>query len=86
MDALKEAEGLILPIIRWLRLSLEAVGAFWIAVGFVFALVELTNAHLKRHISNFTKARLAFKPLPIGRARISACVGYTLHRCVADLG
>jgi len=60
MDGLKEAEGLILPVIRWLRLSLEAVGAFWIAVGFVLALVELTNAHLKRRISNFIKVRLAF--------------------------
>jgi uncharacterized membrane protein len=60
MEALKTAEEVILPLVRWLRLALESAGAFWIAVGFAHALVALIAAHLNRRTSTFTVVRLTF--------------------------
>jgi len=60
MEALKAVEEIVLPAVRWLRLTLEAVGAFWIAVGFSYSVVDLIKAHLKRRTSTFTAVRLTF--------------------------
>jgi uncharacterized membrane protein len=54
------AEEILASFVRGLRLALEAVGAFWIAIGFVYSLIELTTAHLRRHTSSFTAIRLTF--------------------------
>lgn len=60
MEALKIAEEIVLPLVHWLRLALEAIGAFWIAVGFAYSVVELIKAHLERRTSTFTAVRLTF--------------------------
>jgi uncharacterized membrane protein len=57
VNAFEEA---LVPLVRGLRLALEAVGAFWIAVGFVIAFTQLVTAHLRRKTASFTAVRLAF--------------------------
>ena len=60
MDWTTSAEGALLPLVRSLRLTLEAVGAVWIAVGFVFAMAELVTAHVRWQLASFTRIRLTF--------------------------
>ena len=60
MEIVKPALDIILPLVSWLRLALEAIGAFWIGVGFFYALVQLIAAHLRRETRSFTPIRLTF--------------------------
>ena|SRR5271154_2876810 len=46
--------------ITWLRVALETVGAFWIGIGFLYAVVALIRAHLLRQTASFTHIRLTF--------------------------
>ena len=52
-------EGLI-SIVRILRLVTEGVGAFWIAVGLIYAVVGLLKDHFLRQTRSFTAVRLTF--------------------------
>jgi uncharacterized membrane protein len=54
------ADESLVSIVRALRWATEAMGAFWVAVGFVHASVALVMAHLHRHTESFTPARLMF--------------------------
>jgi uncharacterized membrane protein len=60
LDTIGSAEEILISFVRGLRLALEAVGAFWIAVGFVYALIELITAHVRRRTGSFTAIRLTF--------------------------
>jgi uncharacterized membrane protein len=60
MLTVKAAVEIILPLVQWLRLALEAIGALCIAVGFVYALVSLSALHLRRATTNFLPIRLSF--------------------------
>ncbi len=60
MDAFRGTEEIVLPMIRWLRLALEIVGALWIAIGSGYALVDLLSAHLRGLTATFTSIRLTF--------------------------
>ena len=60
MEALRGAEAALIAAVEALRLATEAVGAFWIAVGFVYAVADLAVAHLRRRTANFTPIRLLF--------------------------
>jgi len=54
------AEQTLISIVRNLRLATEAMGAFWIAVGFVHASAALVLELLRRSTGNFTSTRLMF--------------------------
>jgi uncharacterized membrane protein len=54
------ANSFLRPTIDALRLGIEAVGVFWIAVGAGLALVELIRAHLRRQTATFTPIRITF--------------------------
>lgn len=56
----KAAIDLVLPLVQWLRLALEGVGALCIAVGFVYALASLYSLHWSRAPKNFLPIRLTF--------------------------
>ena len=56
----KAAVDIILPLVQWLRLALEAIGALAIAVGFVYALVNLSLLHWRRQTASFLRVRLTF--------------------------
>jgi len=43
-----------------IRFVLEAIGAFWIAVGASYALIDLVKAHINRQTGSFTSIRLTF--------------------------
>ena len=60
MEVVNAAEEGLVPIVRILRIVLEAVGGFWVAVGFVYAFIGLVNAHFKRRTDSFTAIRLTF--------------------------
>jgi uncharacterized membrane protein len=60
MQWIEGAENGLEATVRALRLALEAVGAFWIGVGFVFTMAQLLVAHVRRHIASFTRIRLTF--------------------------
>ena len=60
MEVVNAAEEGLVPIVRILRIVLEAVGGFWVAVGFVYAFIGLVNAHFKRRTASFTAIRLTF--------------------------
>ena len=60
MQVVNAAEESLVPIVLALRVALEAVGGFWVAIGFAYALMELITAHLKRQTSSFTAIRLRF--------------------------
>jgi uncharacterized membrane protein len=60
VENIELAEHGLVSIIQMLRLATEAVAAFWIAVGFVNAVVDLTAAHLRRRTETFTPIRLMF--------------------------
>jgi len=53
-------QGMLVSAVQWLRLAIEAVGALWIAVGFAFALAQLTSAHVRGRTATFTAIRLTF--------------------------
>jgi len=46
--------------LHWLRLAIDAAAAVWIAIGFVYAFVELVAAHLRREVASFRDIRLTF--------------------------
>ncbi len=50
----------MVPIVRGIRLVLEATGAFWIGVGFLVTMTELVVAFARLRISSFTRIRLTF--------------------------
>jgi uncharacterized membrane protein len=54
------AEEALLPAVRALRVVLEAVGAFWIGVGFFLTMAELVTAHLRRRLESFIRIRFTF--------------------------
>jgi uncharacterized membrane protein len=56
----KTAVDIILPLVQWLRLALEAIGALAIAIGFVYALVNLSLHHWRGQTANFLRIRLTF--------------------------
>ena len=58
--AFESAEALLAPAVQWLRLAIEAVGALWVAIGFAYALAQVTSAHLRGLTASFTAARLTF--------------------------
>jgi len=60
VQVVNAAEESLVPIVLALRVALEAVGGFWVAIGFAYALMELITAHLKRQTSSFTAIRLTF--------------------------
>ena len=48
-------------LLHWLRLALEAAAAFWIAVGFANAIVQLVADHFRHRIAaSFRDIRLTF--------------------------
>lgn len=48
-------------LLHWLRLALEAAAAFWIAVGFANAVVQLVADHFRHRIAaSFRDIRLTF--------------------------
>ena len=53
-------EDYLRGLIYALRVCLEGVGALAIAVGFVYAFVELVYAHIRRHTASFTSIRMTF--------------------------
>jgi uncharacterized membrane protein len=53
-------ESLFEQLLHWLRLAIEVAAAFWIAIGFVYAFVELVAAHIRREVASFKDIRLAF--------------------------
>ncbi len=59
MGAVKSAVDVILPLVQWLRLALEFVGALSIAVGFAYAVAGLWVLHWRRTAS-FLSIRLTF--------------------------
>lgn len=56
----KAAVDVVLPLVQWLRLALEAMGALCIAVGFVYALVSLSVLHWRGQTKSFLRVRLTF--------------------------
>ncbi len=56
----KAAVDVILPLVQWLRLALEAMGALCIAVGFVYALASLSLLHWRGQTKSFLRVRLTF--------------------------
>ena len=60
MQWVGRAEDTLLPLVRSLRVCLEAVGAFWISVGFVLTMAELVMAHVRLRVASFTRIRLTF--------------------------
>lgn len=56
----KAAVDIILPLVQWLRLALEAIGALFIGVGFVYAVVNLSVLHWRRQTASFLPVRLTF--------------------------
>jgi len=54
------SDSFLRPAIDTLRFALEAVGAFWIAVGGVLALYQLLSAHVHLKTATFTPIRLMF--------------------------
>jgi len=55
LEVVNAAEEGLVPIVRILRIALEAVGGFWVAVGFVYAFIGLV-----RRTASFTAIRLTF--------------------------
>jgi uncharacterized membrane protein len=53
-------ESLFEVVLHWLRLAIDAAGALWIAVGFVYAFAELIVAHARRQVASFKTIRLTF--------------------------
>ena len=45
---------------HWLRLGVEASGAFWIAVGVGYALVQLASLHVRKQTETFLSIRITF--------------------------
>lgn len=60
MPSIESAEAGLVPIVRGIRLVLEATGAFWIGVGFLVTMTELVVAFARLRISSFTRIRLTF--------------------------
>jgi uncharacterized membrane protein len=60
MLSIETAESGLVPFVRGIRLALEAMGAFWIAVGFLVAMAQLVVAFARLRISSFTRIRLTF--------------------------
>ena len=61
----------ILPLIRWLRLALEAFGALWIAIGFVYALAGLWVCTVAAWDKELRFSPSHFQPLPVARTGVS---------------
>jgi uncharacterized membrane protein len=54
-------DSLFEQLLHWLRLAVEAAAAFWLAVGFVNAIVQLVADHLRHRIAtSFRDIRLTF--------------------------
>jgi uncharacterized membrane protein len=53
-------EGQVIALVQWLRLGVEALGAFVIAVGIVAALREMVDQLARRRAINFNLVRLSF--------------------------
>lgn len=60
MPSIESAEAGLVPIIRGVRLVLEATGAFWIGLGFLVTMAQLLVAFARSRISSFTRIRLTF--------------------------
>lgn len=60
MDLAVSMERLLAAILSMLRLTTEAVGALWVAVGVVYAFLELIRAHFHGETTRFTGIRLRF--------------------------
>lgn len=60
MPSIETAEAGLVPIVRGIRLVLEAMGAFWIGVGFLVTMTQLVVAFARLRISSFTRIRLTF--------------------------
>ena len=57
---IESTESVFAVVLHWLRLAIEAAAAFWIAVGFGYAFVELVAAHARRQVESFKTIRLTF--------------------------
>lgn len=53
-------ESLLANLIPILRLTTEAIGALWVAVGVIVAFLELLRAHFDGEVTSFTAIRLRF--------------------------
>ncbi len=60
MPSIESAEAGLVPFVRGIRLVLEAMGAFWIGVGFLVTMAQLVVAFARLRISSFTRIRLTF--------------------------
>ncbi len=60
MGSVKAAVDVILPLVQWLRLALEAASAIWIAIGFAYAFAGLWVLHFRRDTKSFVAIRLTF--------------------------
>ena len=60
MDLAASTEHLLAAVFSILRLATEAVGALWVAIGVIYAFLELVRAHLHGETTSFTGIRLRF--------------------------
>jgi uncharacterized membrane protein len=60
VDLVDSMEHVLGPIVTALRLTIEAMGALWIAIGVVYAFLELMRAHFSGETTSFTAIRLRF--------------------------
>ena len=60
MESVSVAEAGLAIVVHFLRFVLEAIGAIWIAIGAIYALIDLVSAHLHKQAKNFTSIRLTF--------------------------
>lgn len=60
MESLNFPEQPLESFIMAVRLGTDWFAALWIAVGFIYAVVELVGAHLRHRTESFTSIRLTF--------------------------
>ena len=60
MEYVYNLETGLATVTHVIRFVLEAIGAFWIAVGASYALIDLIKAHVHRQTGSFTSIRLTF--------------------------
>lgn len=60
MESLPIMEAALGETIRFIRFVTEAIGAFWIAIGVIYATSELVTMHVRRQTLTFTPIRLTF--------------------------
>ncbi len=60
METVFTAETVLAAVVHAIRFALETIGAVWIAIGALYALIDLIRAHVNRRAGSFTSIRLTF--------------------------